>query len=270
MLAFAAGIGDCSELTLSDAEPAFMASPYMIVSPEWKVAKVMMEGSSLGLSSQEAATALHVGQDTVFHNSLTAGQQLVLLATVVMIKQTAAGVLTCCKLESSDEGSGEPVATSYLTTLYRGVVIEGDPGIEEPVPADNYLAATDSCEQLKISLGIPREFLHIYTACADIYNPIHTETSFARALGLPDILVHGTALWALAGREIVKAFGKSDPRNLARLCGRFGAMVMPDTNIDIIQYRHPERPDTICFSVINEAGEEAISQGVAQLKRRSS
>ena len=72
---------------------------------------------------------------------------------------------------------------------------------------------------------------HVYTECARIWNPIHTERDVALRAGLPDIILHGTATWALAGREVLRAYGDGDPARLKRLHGRFTAMVIPGTSI---------------------------------------
>jgi acyl dehydratase len=102
---------------------------------------------------------------------------------------------------------------------------------------------------------------HVYTECASIWNPIHTERAVALAAGLPDIILHGTATWALAGREILRVYGGDDPRRLRRLCGRFRAMVLPGTEITV--EHAAARDGAVHFVVHNHRGEPAIDQGYA-------
>ena len=52
---------------------------------------------------------------------------------------------------------------------------------------------------------------HVYTECARIWNPIHTDRAVARAAGLPDIILHGTATLALAISQTLR----HDPRGPA-------------------------------------------------------
>src|SRR4029077_6419959 len=47
-------------------------------------------------------------------------------------------------------------------------------------------------------VAISPTLAHVYTECARIWNPIHTDRAVARAAGLPDIILHGTATLALA------------------------------------------------------------------------
>ena len=68
-----------------------------------------------------------------------------------------------------------------------------------------------------------------------------------------------------AGREVPRAYGDGDPARLKRLHGRFTAMVIPGTSI---QVEHAPVGETdgarqIAFRVLNADGEEAVSQGVA-------
>ena len=113
--------------------------------------------------------------------------------------------------------------------------------------------------------SIPREMPHVYTECASIWNPIHTERAVALAAGLPDIILHGTATWALAGREVLRLYADGDPRRLRRLHGRFRAMVLPGTEIKIEQRRG--RDGAVHFVVRNHRGEPAIDQGFAVIDR---
>jgi acyl dehydratase len=108
---------------------------------------------------------------------------------------------------------------------------------------------------------IAREAPHVYTECAAIWNPIHTERAVALAAGLPDIILHGTATWAHAGLEILRAHAGSDAARLKRFSGRFVGMVIPG---ETIQIRHARVDDaTIRFEVTTEAGAPAIDQGFA-------
>ena len=79
-------------------------------------------------------------------------------------------------------------------------------------------------------VDVPAGMAHIYTECARIFNPIHTDASVARAAGLPEIILHGTATLALAVSRIIESEAGKDPARIERVAARFGAMVtMPST-----------------------------------------
>ena len=111
--------------------------------------------------------------------------------------------------------------------------------------------------------SIAREAPHVYTECADIWNPIHTERQVALAAGLPDIILHGTATWALAAREIVRRRCDGDPARLARLHGRFAAMVIPGTKITLDI--GATDAGVVPFVVRNADGDPALARGVAEI-----
>lgn len=89
--------------------------------------------------------------------------------------------------------------------------------------------------------------------------PIHTEREVALAAGLPDIILHGTALWALAGREVIRTCCSGDPTRLKRLSGRFTATVIPGYDFELVC----EEPldGVVGFTVGNHEGRAALSNG---------
>lgn len=112
-------------------------------------------------------------------------------------------------------------------------------------------------------IPIPREMPHVYSECANIWNPIHTERAVALAAGLPDIILHGTATWALAGLTLLRRYADNDVGALKRITGRFSGMIIPGETIEV---RHNRTPSgAIAFEVRTEAGTMAISQGLAWL-----
>jgi len=51
--------------------------------------------------------------------------------------------------------------------------------------------------------------------------------------GLPDIILYGTATWALAAGHLIQRFARSVLTRLRRFVGRFTAVVMPGTTITL-------------------------------------
>ena len=114
------------------------------------------------------------------------------------------------------------------------------------------------------SVETPATLPHIYSECARIWNPIHTERAYARSAGLPDIILHGTATWGLAMRQIIGAdSARSRAPQLRRFSGRFRAAVGPGSMIAI--QAGPDPAIGSCdFNVLTAAGDIAISHGLAE------
>ncbi len=260
LLAYAAGIGDVSPRVFDDRRE-LIAHPALCVSLEWPVASHPELAKQLGASGDELLRGVHAVQDSLFHRPLRPGMDLVTQGRTVGARETRAGALTTARFETADDAG--PVVTSYSQTMFRGVALEGGDREIDAAPALPAFEATG--DEVTTPIFVPREMPHVYTECARIWNPIHTERRVADAAGLPDLILHGTATWALAGRELIAAHAAGDPARLQRLRGRFGAMVVPGTTIHV--HWQPGAPTSsglaVAFRVTNERGEEAIREGMA-------
>ncbi len=258
-LAYAAGIMDTSSQVFDDDRAdGIIAPPQFCVSLEWPVVNGHLSRSVVGMEPEERVRSVHASQDSIFHTPIRPGMNLTTTGTIAAIRRTRAGALTLTKLTTVDADSGDPVVTSWSSGIARDVEVIGeDANLEHPpaLPEANG-AVTETTE-----IFIPREMPHTYTECADIWNPIHTEREVALAAGLPDIILHGTATWALAGREVIRAYCGGDPAALKRLYGRFTAMVIPGTPIRV-ELQEP-RDGVAGFTVFNDQGQAAVSGGVA-------
>jgi acyl dehydratase len=76
---------------------------------------------------------------------------------------------------------------------------------------------------------------------------------------LPDIILHGTATLALAVSAVVNEYLGGDAARVTRLGGRFAAMVLMPSQIEL-RVSNPVN-ECIGYRVLNAEGQEAISQG---------
>ncbi|MBT4490247.1 MAG: hypothetical protein HOH61_17675 [Rhodospirillaceae bacterium] len=258
-LAYAAGIMDTSTAVFDDDRPeGIIAPPQFCVSLEWPVVNGNLSRTVVGMPPEERVRSVHASQDSIFHQPIRPGMNLTTTGTITAIRRTRAGALTLTKLTTIDVDSGAPVVTSWSSGIARNVEVVGeDTNLESPAP----LPEGGGEVMESIDIFVPREMPHTYTECADIWNPIHTEREVALGSGLPDIILHGTATWALAGREVIRACCGGDPAGLKRLYGRFTAMVIPGTTIRV-ELQEP-RDGTVGFTVYNEEGQAAVSGGLA-------
>ena len=241
------------------------ALPFQCVSLEWPVLVSARGALVEALSPDEARRGVHAVQDSAFHRPIVPGDRLITEGRLASVRRSRAGVVAVFKLVTRERDGGAPVVTTWSTSIYRGVELTGDDVALElqpdPPPADTGPPGEGAERRV---LRIPREMPHVYTECADIWNPIHTERREALAAGLPDIILHGTATWALAGLEILERHADCDIGRLARLTSRFTGMIIPGEEIVI---RHAPADDgTVRFEVLNAAGAPAISQGVAWIR----
>ncbi|MEM1249637.1 MAG: MaoC/PaaZ C-terminal domain-containing protein [Acidobacteriota bacterium] len=259
VLAYSAGIGDTSSAVFDDLGELAAPPPYC-VSLEWPVVSDPEKRKEYRASDEELQRGVHAHQDSLFHRTIRPGDDLVTRGVVASVRESRAGAIVVCRVDTEERSSGEPVVTSWTTSIFRGVAVDGsvETAAQPPAPPET----TTDVDATK-TVWIAPELPHVYTECARIWNPIHTERSVARAAGLPDIILHGTATWALAAREILHAHADGQPARLERFSGRFTAMVPPGTEIRV---EHARRGDVVSFTVRNVAGEAAISEGFAILR----
>lgn len=71
---------------------------------------------------------------------------------------------------------------------------------------------------------------HRYAGASGDFNPIHIDPEFAKAVGLPNTILHGLYMMGLVARASAEAAG-GDPRSLKRLSVEFRGMGAPETEI---------------------------------------
>ncbi|MEM1133533.1 MAG: MaoC/PaaZ C-terminal domain-containing protein [Pseudomonadota bacterium] len=263
LLAFAAGIEESSELLLDDTNPGFHAAPQICVALEWALMLNNDSPEDIGLSREEALRALHALQDTEFLCPVKPGERLTTQGEIVAIWPGRSGTNMAYTLVTSGE-NGAPVSRTHMQSTFLAVAMDGEPFPLDPKPAVPKIeeSLADSHE---FKIPIARTLPHIFSECADIWNPIHTERAVAKSAGLPDIILHGVATWSIAGRELTHRLGGGDTRKLKRLRGRMGAMVRPGTMLTLKAKSVLDGTTRrVTFSILTPQGEPAIRDGYAE------
>jgi acyl dehydratase len=86
----------------------------------------------------------------------------------------------------------------------------------------------DAIPELKVT---PDKYLpHRYAGASGDFNPIHIDPEFAKAVGLPNSILHGLYMMGLVARANA-AVADGDPRALKRLSVQFRGMGAPETEI---------------------------------------
>jgi acyl dehydratase len=90
------------------------------------------------------------------------------------------------------------------------------------------LSAGDQIAELKVT---PDKYLpHRYAGASGDFNPIHIDPEFAKAVGLPNTILHGLYMMGLVARASAEAAG-GDPGSLKRLSVQFRGMGAPETEV---------------------------------------
>jgi acyl dehydratase len=206
------------------------------------------------------ARVVHATHDLRIHRLPAAGDALHTTAQVVAAVQRAPGAFVVTRMESRD-AAGERVSVTDYGSLYRGVALEGGDRIDGPRPDE---APAPSAPLPNVGeVDVPANLSHVYTECARIWNPIHTDLATAQAAGLPGLILHGTATLALSVSKVLAAFG-DDPARVRRVRCRFAGMVPMPSVLDVRAVRTQIAGDALLFETLC-AGATVVSRGAIDL-----
>jgi acyl dehydratase len=198
---------------------------------------------------------VHYSQDIVIHRPIVAGDTLMTHTQVIGVEQRPNGAVTTTKFVTTDARTGDPVVTTWQGSYLRGVRTDPEVAVgsgryldefppPQPLPPDLDGAAsaagtaTEGAPVAVVQIPISQVEAHLYSECARIWNPIHTDKAAAKAAGLPDIILHGTATLAKAVSSIIDTYAGGDPSRVTRLaCSAFSAMVLMPSVIELHVHR---------------------------------
>ncbi|MGA2410087.1 MAG: MaoC/PaaZ C-terminal domain-containing protein [Candidatus Binataceae bacterium] len=243
-----------------------MAHPLFPVCIEWQIAGTLRAQHRVTLSQVEAARGVHATQHMILHRPIRPPIKVTTTAAIVGIEQRRPGPYEVVRYETLGEHKA-PICTTYSGSIYREVQLTG---AERPanVPATPMCTVPLAKPLAEFTIPIPANMAHVYTECAHIWNPIHTDAAVAAAAGLPAIMLHGTATLALAVSKIIESECGNDPAQVAEVYGRFGAMVfMPsEVLVRIVGREQSAGRPAIFFEAISAEGGRAIRDGAVVLR----
>src|SRR4051812_44436217 len=216
-MAYAAALGETDSRYYETGAPGgVLAHPLFPVCYEWPVSRPVRLIEPL---APLFPRLVHAEHDLVLHRAPRAGDRLATHVRIAAVARRKPGAFVVFRFETRD-AQGAPVSTSDFGALYRGVEVDGpDRG---PIEA---FAQDDEPLRPAGTIDIPANLAHLYTECARIWNPIHTDIAHAREAGLPGIILHGTATLALSISRVLAALG-ADPAAVKRVRCRFSGMVL--------------------------------------------
>ena len=258
--AFASGVGDFNECYMDDArEGGLIGHPGMVFSFQWNSRFT----PDLEYDLQLVRRGVHAWIDVRFERAIREGDVITSQGRSIAARQVAPGVLTSQRYTMRDS-AGEVVAVMDSGGITRGARLDGADQELESAPPLPTPSGSANAPIWSVELPIDPQAPHVYTECADIWNPIHTERRVALAAGLPDIILHGSANITIALREVINRRLGGDPTRLRRFAGQFRAMVIPGRPVTVraLEAREGDEGTMVFFEMLNDAGEAAIANGV--------
>ena len=122
----------------------------------------------------------------------------------------------------------------------------------------------DSIPEWKVT---PDKYLpHRYAGASGDFNPIHIDPEFAKAVGLPNTILHGLYMMGLVARANTAVAG-GDPRALKRLSVQFRGMGAPETEIVVSGTVKAVDGDLVTIDTVAAQGEnQTIRNAEAEIQ----
>ncbi|HWN56305.1 MAG TPA: MaoC/PaaZ C-terminal domain-containing protein [Methylomirabilota bacterium] len=263
LMAYAAALEETAPEYFDTTRPeGLVAHPLFSVCYEWPAA---VELRAKLTSEEIAARSVHATHDLVIHRPVKAGDRLETTATVSLIEPRSPGAYQVTRFETVDE-RGQPVTTTEYGSIYRSVSV--DPAPVRPKgsePMEN--ESSGPGEGWSTSVHLSAGLAHVYTECARIWNPIHTDRAVAVDAGLPDIILHGTATLALAVSQVLQREPAEAARRVRRIACRFTGMVRLPSVITVqgVGETRGRASRVIAFQVLAENGRPAVTRGLIEI-----
>jgi acyl dehydratase len=148
----------------------------------------------------------------------------------------------------------------------RRVEPEPEPGGDPPAWSPGPVAELHEGTELPALAVTPDRYAGTrYAGASGDFTPFHLDDEFARAIGLPGIILHGLYVIALLSRGLIEPYG-GDPRVLRRLSARLRAPAVPDAELvtHAVVQRIAEGAATIVCDV-SQGGRRVIGNGEATI-----
>src|SRR5207247_11341708 len=125
---------------------------------------------------------VHATHHVVIHRYPRADDRLLTRAQIVEVRPSRAGTLVVARLHTVTQ-SGRPVTATDYGSVYRGISTEAEARAPvDPLP----WSERPGSDQTRWTATVPvaARAAHVYSECARIWNPIHTDIAVARMAGL--------------------------------------------------------------------------------------
>ncbi len=277
---YAAALNDDNDFYFDDHQfDQLLAHPMYCAAITWPVVERIWEFIEADNFPMEIlATQVHYSEHIQFFRLVSPGDRLRINGQIAAILPHRAGTQVVIRFDVTDEND-QLVFVEHIGSIMRGVQCIGKGKGEETLPQISRIQPTLSPPDIKnrdktvweSDIFINRLQPFIYDGCSDIVFPIHTSRKFACQVGLPDIILQGTATLGYAIRELINREADGNPALINSLYARFSGMVIPGTEIKVVLNEKIISADrkSLYFCVKNHEGDVVIKDGFVDFLKTS-
>lgn len=269
MMNYAAAVEDFNPLYFDDERPdGVIAPPMLAVALTWPIMeRISHHLAGVDIDPAVVQTQVHHTEHLRFYRPMRDGDQIVITGRVAAVLPHRAGVRLVLRLEARGH-DGELVFVEHIGGLLRGVGCQDGPAGQDDLPQTPAAPEAGAQPLWRAEIAIDALRAHVYDGCTGIHFPIHTSPRFARLVGLPGVILQGTATLAYAVRELINRQAAGQAQRLESLSCRFVGMTRPGRAITarLLARRADAAGDDLFFDVLDADGQTIIRDGHARLR----
>lgn len=236
----------------SDPDDAHYCAPPLVV------AASIIPGTGSMLTEVKVPADLmrivHGSIDINLRRPIVQGDELSCVASFQGVDEKSSGTLINFGFDVRD-AEGKTVSNGSTHYFVRGKS-KGEKGAAEPGGTPTDAPALEVTETIETGLS------QLYADGSGDNFPIHTDSNFAKNVGLPDVILHGMCTLAVSTRAIVDQVLDGDSSRLRNVGVRFSKMVFHGDELTTRIWRDGK---DIQFETLNQKGDKVLADGHARI-----
>ncbi|MFX0174245.1 MAG: MaoC family dehydratase N-terminal domain-containing protein [Candidatus Hodarchaeota archaeon] len=202
-----------------EKDEGIVAPPMFAVSLSWPILENLSDFIEVdNFPSELFFTIVHYTEHLLIHRLIKPGDKLEFKGKIAALIPHRAGTHIILRLEVTDNNN-KPVFTEFIGGMLRGVECVGGAKGKKNVPsiAKDPLNKDRTTQIWEKSIYIDPLRPFIYDGCTRITFPIHTSKQFAHQVGLPGIILQGTAKLDYAVKKLTNKEANENPSKIKEI-----------------------------------------------------
>lgn len=220
----------------------------------WQIIENLNDYLITKIDNEILKTIIHLSEQFHYYKKIDVPQILTVKSKIWSVSPHKKGTKIIIKFAYyCDE---ELVAIEYSGGLLFGVRCIGKAQNHEKIPKTKIVE--ESPVWIK-TISIDKELPFIYANKANIDAPIHTDSKFAKSIGLPNNILQGTCTFAKSLELIFDKEFITDLDQIKSVSSKFTGMVVPPNKITVRLLK--KEINALYFDVLNNKKETVIKGG---------
>ncbi len=228
---YAASIFDENQVYYRTAKKKeMMAHPLFPVRISWQIIEKINQQWETDLPENILDNLVHQSEYLEIHRLLKPGDKLSIAGEIIALLPHKRGSKIIIKFDYYDQNNQK------LLSEFLGAIIFGSK-CSDPGKSIQTLPVIDKIERdtplWEENIAVSRVAPFLYDGCNEIVYPIHTDQGYARSVGLPDIILQGTATLAMSVSTMIRKELSNNPQRIKVVAGKFTDIVVPPNQLSV-------------------------------------